>query len=165
MGHAVLAEGLRKSFDKKAALDGFDLAVPAGTVCGLLGPNGAGKTTAVRILATLLRLDGGHAARPRPRADARVLPSPPAVADPEALTRRVAAGENAPGRDSLRPIPPRPLGPRNPEGGEATSGFSGSPLEQGLPDVTDVRAPAPAGAIYSWGRFGRGAKPPSEFFS
>ncbi len=28
---------------------------------GLLGPNGAGKTTAVRILATLLRLDGGRA--------------------------------------------------------------------------------------------------------
>ncbi|WP_439659771.1 ATP-binding cassette domain-containing protein [Lentzea sp. HUAS TT2] len=61
MGHAVLAEGLRKVFDRKAALDGFDLAVPAGTVCGLLGPNGAGKTTAVRILATLLRLDGGRA--------------------------------------------------------------------------------------------------------
>jgi ABC-2 type transport system ATP-binding protein len=61
VGHAVLAEGLHKRFDKKAALDGFDLAVPAGTVCGLLGPNGAGKTTAVRILATLLRLDGGRA--------------------------------------------------------------------------------------------------------
>ena len=29
---------------------------------GLLGPNGAGKTTAVRILATLVRPDGGHAA-------------------------------------------------------------------------------------------------------
>src|SRR5690625_7330091 len=35
--------------------------VPPGTVYGLLGPNGAGKTTAVRILATLIRLDGGHA--------------------------------------------------------------------------------------------------------
>ncbi len=57
----MYAEGLRKSFNKKAALDGFDLAVPAGSVCGLLGPNGAGKTTAVRILATLLRLDGGRA--------------------------------------------------------------------------------------------------------
>ncbi len=57
----MFAEGLRKRFDGKAALDGFDLAVPAGTVCGLLGPNGAGKTTAVRILATLLRLDGGRA--------------------------------------------------------------------------------------------------------
>ncbi|HEX7304121.1 ATP-binding cassette domain-containing protein [Lentzea sp.] len=61
MGHAVLAEGLRKRFGDHWALDGFDLAVPAGTVCGLLGPNGAGKTTAVRILATLLRLDGGRA--------------------------------------------------------------------------------------------------------
>jgi oleandomycin transport system ATP-binding protein len=30
-------------------------------VLGLLGPNGAGKTTAVRILATLLRPDGGSA--------------------------------------------------------------------------------------------------------
>jgi ABC-2 type transport system ATP-binding protein len=43
------------------ALDGFDLTVPAGSVCALLGPNGAGKTTAVRILSTLLRLDGGRA--------------------------------------------------------------------------------------------------------
>ncbi|MFE1550239.1 ATP-binding cassette domain-containing protein [Streptomyces sp. NPDC058718] len=63
--HAVLAEGLRKRYGKKNdathALDGFDLAVRAGTVHGLLGPNGAGKTTAVRILATLLRPDGGHA--------------------------------------------------------------------------------------------------------
>ena len=57
----VLAEGLRKRYGAASALDGFDLAVPAGTVCGLLGPNGAGKTTAVRILATLLRPDGGRA--------------------------------------------------------------------------------------------------------
>ena len=59
--HAVLAEGLRKRYGQTAALDGFDLAVPAGTVLGLLGPNGAGKTTAVRILTTLLVPDGGSA--------------------------------------------------------------------------------------------------------
>jgi oleandomycin transport system ATP-binding protein len=35
--------------------------VPAGSVLGVLGPNGAGKTTALRILATLLRPDGGSA--------------------------------------------------------------------------------------------------------
>ena len=58
---AVVAEGLRKSYGRTLALDGFDLAVPAGTICGLLGPNGAGKTTAVRILSTLLRFDGGRA--------------------------------------------------------------------------------------------------------
>ncbi|OLR89596.1 ATP-binding cassette domain-containing protein [Actinokineospora bangkokensis] len=58
---AVVAEGLRKRYGDKVALDGFDLEVRAGTVCGLLGPNGAGKTTAVRILSTLQRFDGGRA--------------------------------------------------------------------------------------------------------
>ncbi|MFG3550224.1 ATP-binding cassette domain-containing protein [Streptomyces sp. NPDC047725] len=60
-GHAVRAEGLRKRYGDAYALDGFDLAVREGTVHGLLGPNGAGKTTAVRILSTLIRLDGGRA--------------------------------------------------------------------------------------------------------
>ncbi|GAA2599376.1 MULTISPECIES: ATP-binding cassette domain-containing protein [Streptomyces] len=59
--HAVRAEGLEKRYGDKRALDGFDLAVREGTVHGLLGPNGAGKTTAVRILSTLVRLDGGRA--------------------------------------------------------------------------------------------------------
>jgi len=58
---AILAEGLTKNFGTTRALDGLDLAVPAGTVYGLLGPNGAGKTTAVRVFATLLRPDGGQA--------------------------------------------------------------------------------------------------------
>ncbi|WP_174534171.1 ATP-binding cassette domain-containing protein [Micromonospora chalcea] len=61
MEHAILAEGLRKRYGDNVALDGFDLRVSPGTVCGLLGPNGAGKTTAVRILATLLRFDAGRA--------------------------------------------------------------------------------------------------------
>jgi ABC-2 type transport system ATP-binding protein len=57
----IVAEGLRKRFGDKTALDGVDLTVAAGTVHGVLGPNGAGKTTAVRILTTLLRLDAGQA--------------------------------------------------------------------------------------------------------
>ncbi|MFI1399412.1 ATP-binding cassette domain-containing protein [Streptomyces sp. NPDC020681] len=59
--YAVRAEGIEKRYGDKRALAGFDLAVRRGTVHGLLGPNGAGKTTAVRVLATLLRFDGGHA--------------------------------------------------------------------------------------------------------
>jgi ABC transporter DrrB family efflux protein len=50
-----------KRFGATVALDGAGLEVPAGMVFGLLGPNGAGKTTLVRILATLLAPDAGHA--------------------------------------------------------------------------------------------------------
>ncbi|MHA5047277.1 ATP-binding cassette domain-containing protein [Streptomyces sp. SD15] len=60
-GYAVWAEGLEKRYGEKRALDGFDLGVRERTVHGLLGPNGAGKTTAVRILSTLVKLDGGRA--------------------------------------------------------------------------------------------------------
>jgi ABC-2 type transport system ATP-binding protein len=58
---AIEAEGLVKHYGKTKALDGLDLTVGQRTVYGLLGPNGAGKTTAVRVLATLLRPDGGRA--------------------------------------------------------------------------------------------------------
>ena len=59
MTYAFEATGLVKRFGSTLALDGVDLAARQGTVLGVLGPNGAGKTTAVRILATLLRPDGG----------------------------------------------------------------------------------------------------------
>jgi oleandomycin transport system ATP-binding protein len=60
-GPVVHVDGLQKRFGATWALRGIDLAIQRGTICGLLGPNGAGKTTAVRILATLLRPDGGTA--------------------------------------------------------------------------------------------------------
>jgi ABC-type multidrug transport system fused ATPase/permease subunit len=62
MTYSIIAEGLTKRFADTVALDRIDLAVRTGSVFGLLGPNGAGKTTTVRILATLVRPDGGHAA-------------------------------------------------------------------------------------------------------
>ena len=58
---AIETSGLVKVFGGQRAVDGVDLAVPAGTVYGVLGPNGAGKTTTVRMLATLTRPDGGEA--------------------------------------------------------------------------------------------------------
>ncbi|GGO83591.1 ATP-binding cassette domain-containing protein [Wenjunlia tyrosinilytica] len=61
MTYAIQAEGLVKRFKETEALAGVDLVARTGTVLGVLGPNGAGKTTAVRILATLLRPDGGRA--------------------------------------------------------------------------------------------------------
>ncbi|GAA2360460.1 ATP-binding cassette domain-containing protein [Nonomuraea africana] len=57
---AIETKGLIKTFGDTRAVDGLDLTVPAGVVYGVLGPNGAGKTTAVRMLATLLRPDGGE---------------------------------------------------------------------------------------------------------
>ncbi|QFQ98733.1 ATP-binding cassette domain-containing protein [Streptomyces phaeolivaceus] len=60
-GLAIETAGLVKTFGETRAVDGVDLAVPAGTVYGVLGPNGAGKTTTVKMLATLLRPDGGQA--------------------------------------------------------------------------------------------------------
>ncbi|WNI34163.1 ATP-binding cassette domain-containing protein [Streptomyces sp. ITFR-6] len=61
MTDAIVVEGVHKRYGAKRALDGLDLAVARSTVHAVLGPNGAGKTTAVRVLATLLRPDGGRA--------------------------------------------------------------------------------------------------------
>ncbi len=58
---AIRAVQLARSFGRTRVLDRLDLEVDAGAIYGLLGPNGAGKTTAVKILATLLRPDAGHA--------------------------------------------------------------------------------------------------------
>jgi ABC-type multidrug transport system ATPase subunit len=44
-------QGLHKSYGGVVALDGVDLDIRAGEICGLLGPNGAGKTTLVSIVA------------------------------------------------------------------------------------------------------------------
>ena len=58
---AVRATGLVKQFGDHRAVDGIDLEVQRGEVFGVLGPNGAGKTTMLKMLATLLPIDGGTA--------------------------------------------------------------------------------------------------------
>jgi len=58
---AVEAHGLTKKFGDNLAVDSVDLKVRTGSIYGFLGPNGAGKTTTMRVLATLLKADGGTA--------------------------------------------------------------------------------------------------------
>ena len=59
--YAIETHGLVKRFGDFTAVDGVDLRVARGGVYGVLGPNGAGKTTTIRMLATLLPIDGGTA--------------------------------------------------------------------------------------------------------
>jgi ABC-2 type transport system ATP-binding protein len=65
----IEVSGLRKSYRTRRgrkvttveAVRGVDFAVQRAEIFGFLGPNGAGKTTTLRMLATLLRPDGGEA--------------------------------------------------------------------------------------------------------
>src|ERR1700685_3399783 len=108
MTYTVKAEEIRKSFGgkgkgAKVVLDGVDLAVETGSIFALLGPNGAGKTTLVRILATLIRPDGGtatvagrrlltHPGAGTARVPGRALPpAPAAVRRSISLTGQYAA--------------------------------------------------------------------------
>jgi ABC-2 type transport system ATP-binding protein len=82
---ALRASGLTKRYGRTLALDGLDLAIPAGEVYGYLGPNGAGKTTTIRLVLGLQRPTAGSAA----------VFGLDAWSDPVAAHRRVAfvAGE------------------------------------------------------------------------
>jgi ABC-2 type transport system ATP-binding protein len=56
---AVQTTGLTRDFGSFRAVDGIDLAVPAGSFYGFLGPNGAGKSTTIKCLTGLLRPTAG----------------------------------------------------------------------------------------------------------
>lgn len=49
----IEARGLHRAYGKRAALDGFSLNVPDGSVFGLLGPNGSGKSTFITMVAAM----------------------------------------------------------------------------------------------------------------
>jgi ABC-2 type transport system ATP-binding protein len=65
----IEVSGLRKSYRSRRgrkgttvdAVRGVDFSVERAEIFGFLGPNGAGKSTTLRMLATLLRPDGGDA--------------------------------------------------------------------------------------------------------
>jgi ribose transport system ATP-binding protein len=56
---ALQVEGLSKSFRGIAALDRFDLTIPAGEIHALAGANGSGKSTFIKILAGYFEPDPG----------------------------------------------------------------------------------------------------------
>lgn len=56
----LVAEGLRKSYGPRKALQGLSFSLNAGRILGFLGPNGAGKTTSIRILTTMMEPQAGH---------------------------------------------------------------------------------------------------------
>lgn len=57
---AIDVKGLKKHFGDKVAVDGVDIAMPAGKVWGFLGPNGSGKTTTIRMICGLLEPTAGE---------------------------------------------------------------------------------------------------------
>lgn len=61
MSEPLTIRGLTRHFPgtATAALDGLDLAVPAGGCVALLGPSGSGKSTVLRLVAGLDTPDGG----------------------------------------------------------------------------------------------------------
>ena len=54
----VNAQGLRKAYRNKLALDNTSFSVGAGRIVGLIGPNGAGKTTALKAILGLTAFEG-----------------------------------------------------------------------------------------------------------
>src|SRR5918993_1218278 len=79
MDLAVETRGLTRDFGTFRAVDGIDLAVPAGSFYGFLGPNGAGKSTTIKCLTGLLRPTAGTM---------RILGLDP-LAEPVAVKRRI----------------------------------------------------------------------------
>jgi ABC-2 type transport system ATP-binding protein len=55
----IRAENLTKSYRRKPVLQSLSLEAKAGEVTLMIGPNGAGKSTTIKILAGLIRPDGG----------------------------------------------------------------------------------------------------------
>ncbi|WP_312370203.1 ABC transporter ATP-binding protein [Stenotrophomonas sp.] len=54
----VSAQGLRKAYKQKPALDNTSFSIEPGRIVGLIGPNGAGKTTALKAMLGLTAFEG-----------------------------------------------------------------------------------------------------------
>ena len=57
----LLVENIQKHYGRKSVLNGAGFSAEGGSCVGILGANGTGKSTLLRILAGVLRADGGSA--------------------------------------------------------------------------------------------------------
>ncbi len=76
----IQVDGLVKRFAAFTAVDRLSFSVNRGEIFGLVGPDGAGKTATMRMLAGVMRPDGG----------AIVIDGVDAVADPEGIKPHVS---------------------------------------------------------------------------
>ena len=165
MGAPVIeVRELSKAFGTTVALDGLDLAVQPGEVCGFLGPNGAGKTTTIRVLLGLIRADQGSArvlawtrgampcgctARsPTCRATSRCGRPCPAARSLDLLARMHGAVDRAAPGPARRAVPARPddEGARLLEGQPAEGGAGRGAVDRrrAAPPRRADRGPRPA---------------------
>jgi ABC-2 type transport system ATP-binding protein len=95
-GWAVVTTGLTKRFSRRVAVDGLDLAIPAGQISGFVGPNGAGKTTTIRMLLGLMRPSSGTGlVLGHPLSDSRAyLPKVGAMIEGPTFYPRLSGAEN-----------------------------------------------------------------------
>ncbi|MFJ8858440.1 ABC transporter ATP-binding protein [Streptomyces sp. NPDC102451] len=106
-GAVIETRGLTKRYrGGQLAVDGLDLAVPAGSVFGFLGPNGSGKTTTIRMLMGLIDPTSGTThvlGRPMPAAARTVLPQVGALIEGPALYGFLTGRDNLVRFDSADP--------------------------------------------------------------
>jgi heme exporter protein A len=93
---AVDVVGVSRTFGRRRAVDGVDLAVNAGECLALFGPNGAGKTTLMRVVAGLLTPTAGsvHVGGRSLRADAAARGQVGLISHQSMLYRALTAREN-----------------------------------------------------------------------
>ncbi len=59
MSYLLECRNLTKFYGSKKALNGINLTLDRGRICGLLGPNGSGKTTLIKLINGIITPTGG----------------------------------------------------------------------------------------------------------
>ena len=60
MPNLLEVKDVKKFYGKKEAVKGISFEVGEGEIFALIGPNGAGKTTTLRMISTLIEINGGQ---------------------------------------------------------------------------------------------------------